>query len=149
MLKINKKILSISLSAMAFTLLSGKAMGATTQACEQKVFADLFVSISLPSGSFSRKIASDVHYSTLQDSDSADNSAQIQTLINLRNGVPSLPLPQSIKNQITQSYNRQIKALQDGEKDLAKSRCADALKNQANRVAAPHKFVRRGAVIYK
>ena len=149
MLSINKTLLSISLSVVALTMFSGKAIGATSQACEQKVFADLFVSIQLPSGVFTRKIADNVHYSTLQASGSADNSAQIQPLVTLKNGVPSLPLSQSLKNQIIASYNRQIKALEEGEKDLAKSRCADSLKGQAHGVAAPHRFVRRGAVEYK
>jgi hypothetical protein len=149
MLSINKTLLSISLSAIAFTVFSGEAIGATSQACEQKVFADLYYSAQLPSGLFTKLIAGNVHYSDLKATASADYSAQIQPLVTLRNQVPSLPLSQSLKNQITASYTSQIVALRNAELTQAKSRCDDSLRGQAPGVAAPHRFVRRGVVVYK
>jgi hypothetical protein len=149
MLSINKTLLSISLSAIAFTVFSGEAIGVTNQACEQKVFADLYYSAQLPSGLFTKLIAGNVHYSTLQASASADYSAQIQQLVTLRAGVPSLPLSQYYKNQFTASYTSQIVALRNAELTLAKSKCDASLRGQAPGVAAPHQFKRRGVVVYK
>lgn len=142
------KNIVIGLGVVSAMMLSQDANAQTTFRCSQKIFADLFSCVTVPAGTKCKKIADNAHYSTLYASGSADNSAQIAALVAQVAQVKGLSLSKKLKNQMIKQLNNQIDDLRSGEKSLARARCRDSVKSQAHGVQAPHKFARRGSVVF-
>jgi len=144
MLASKNRFALLGLAAFSFFTLSTSGQAAVTQKCVQAVIADLYVSVTVPGGTYKIKVADNVPYSYINAQGTGDKAVQINQYRQMIANIPSLLLSPALQKSTKAYYEQQIASLQDQEKEDSVTACKNAIKPQrlaAMSIPAPHVFV--------